>query len=49
MGRRLWSSRILMLILGILALLFAIKLNQAETVKEFLSKFVKYELAGYKE
>ena len=47
MGIRMKAARILMMIVGIVALLFAIRLNQYEKVIEFLTGFKKYELAGY--
>ncbi len=48
MGHRSGSARVLMLIVGIIALIFAIKLSQWDMIIEMLSKFNKYELAGYR-
>ncbi|MEX0568192.1 MAG: hypothetical protein Q6363_003410 [Candidatus Njordarchaeota archaeon] len=49
MGLRFKSARLLMITIGILCLLFAIYYNQHDIVKDFLSRFLKYELAGYPE
>ena len=47
MGIRFSSGRILLLIIGVIALIFALKFHQYEKIKEFLTEFNKYELAGY--
>ena len=42
------SARMLLFLVGIIALLLAIKFGQGEKVVDFLTGFKKYELAGYK-
>ncbi len=48
MSLRSKSIRVLLLMIGMVALLLAIKFGQEEKVVSFLTSFKKYELAGYK-
>lgn len=47
LGYKFTSARLIMLIVGIIALVLAIYYKQYEIVREYLTRFVKEELAGY--
>jgi len=46
MNYRKWSIRTIFLILGIISLIYAIKSEQWEFVREILTKFIEYENGG---
>ena len=47
MASKFMIARIIMLLVGVLAFLLAWYYNQFDVVEEFLSRFVREELAGY--